>query len=47
MVGGWSYMRDIKELKGRKQRKKYLLLQDDVKPYSSKFKPLGNYAKKD
>tara|TARA_B110000977_G_C10763892_1_gene371834 strand:- start:212 stop:541 length:330 start_codon:yes stop_codon:yes gene_type:complete len=32
-VGGWSYMNDIKEMKGRKSRKVYLLDHDNVKSY--------------
>ena len=31
---GWSYMNDIKESKGRKQRKIYPLERDDLKKYS-------------
>ena len=33
VILGYSYMNDIKELKGRKTRKQYPLLQEDVKPF--------------
>ena len=33
-VGGWSYINDIKEKKGRKTRKIYYLENEKVKPFS-------------
>ena len=35
---GWSYLNDIKELKGRKQRKVYPLQRPDVKEWSDNFR---------
>ena len=37
LVLGWSYMRDIKEAKGRKSRKIYPLQREDTKHWSHNF----------
>ena len=37
---GYSYFNDIAELKGRKSRKVYPLLQEDMKPFKENFKYL-------
>ena len=37
LVFGWSYMRDIKEAKGRKSRKIYPLAREGLKSWSENF----------